>query len=89
MLRRTPLRRRGKATARSRAYQAYLHSPQWKHLRQLILERDSFECLLCGEEATQVHHLNYDRFGHELETDLISVCRDCNQQQRLGAAHNR
>ncbi len=82
MLRRTPLRRKGKATARTRRYQTYLKSPEWRKLRKRILERDSYQCLLCGEEATEVHHLNYDRFGHELETDLASVCHECNQEKR-------
>ncbi len=82
MLRRSPLKRRGKATARTRRYQAYMRSPEWRKLRKRILERDGYKCLLCGEEATEVHHLNYDRFGHEQETDLIAVCHDCNQAER-------
>ena len=82
MLRRTPLRRRGRATARTRRYQAYMKSPEWKEKRKRILERDSYQCLMCGEEATEVHHLRYARFGNELETDLISVCRECNQAAR-------
>lgn len=83
MLRRTPLRRRGQATARSRRYRAYLLSPAWKKRRQFILWRDGFECVFCGEEADQVHHLTYARFEHELETDLVACCRDCNLGKRL------
>ncbi len=82
MLRRTPLKRRGQATARSRRYRAYLLSPAWRKLRQRILERDGFKCLFCGEEANQVHHLTYARFEHELEQDLASSCRECNLEKR-------
>ena len=83
------LRRRGRGTARSRRYQAYLGSPEWKRLRQRILERDGFKCLTCAEEATEVHHISYARFGHELETDLMAVCRECNQAFRERSIFHR
>ncbi len=83
------LRGRGRGTARRRAYSDYLGSTQWKKLRQLILARDGYQCMMCGEEATEVHHLTYYRFRHERETDLISVCRDCNQHERERSVFHR
>lgn len=85
----TKLRAKGRGTARSRRYQAYLASPKWRKLRATILARDSYVCAFCGEEATEVHHLSYARFGNERETDLASVCRDCNLDQRQKSVFHR
>lgn len=83
------LRARGRGTARSRRYQTYMASPEWRRLRQTILARDGYKCQICGEEATDCHHLSYSRFGHELETDLISVCGPCNQAERQKSVFHR
>ena len=64
-------------------------SPEWKKLRQTILARDSYQCLICGEEADQVHHLTYARFRQELESDLIAVCGECNQAARQRSIFHR
>jgi hypothetical protein len=61
-----------------RRYHAYLLSPEWRALRRRIMERDRYRCRECSQqEAEQVHHLTYDRAGHELDDDLISVCIPC------------
>ncbi|MEE8240127.1 MAG: hypothetical protein V3R16_02565 [Nitrospirales bacterium] len=83
------LRCRGRATARTRRYQAYMASPEWKRLRHEILERDGYICQLCEEGATEVHHVSYLRFGHESPLDLIAVCRDCNQDQKQKSVFHR
>ena len=59
---------------RKRAYRAYLASAEWKKLRAKILERDSHTCQLCGEEASEVDHTTYERFGNEREEDLRALC---------------
>ena len=58
-------------------YISYLESPEWRAKRQVIFERDGRKCVLCGEDGIQVHHLTYDRIGHEDNDDLISVCLNC------------
>lgn len=83
------LRGKGRGTARTRRYQSYMASPEWRKLRRTILARDGYKCQICGEEASQAHHLNYQRFGHELETDLIAVCHDCNQAERQKSVFHR
>lgn len=60
-----------------------------QEVRRTVVERDKNECQLsrifgiahlsgvpCVEEI-EVHHKTYDRAGHEIENDLISVCRRC------------
>ncbi len=37
-------------------------------------------CQVCGGDATDVHHLTYDRFGHEDMNDLVSLCRRCHEK---------
>jgi hypothetical protein len=59
-------------------YNAYLLSDEWRELRRRVMTRDRFMCRKCEERpAQQVHHLHYERTGHEEESDLISVCLSC------------
>jgi 5-methylcytosine-specific restriction endonuclease McrA len=61
-------------------YIAYIRSSAWKELRKKALERDKHLCQVCKiRMATQVHHLTYARFGHELPEDLISICTPCHR----------
>ena len=42
------------------------------------MRRAKNRCEICGErDGLQVHHLNYDRLGHELPGDLKVVCQGC------------
>lgn len=45
-------------------------------LRKLIFKRDDYQCLLCGKEAIQVHHLDNDMFNNKPE-NLASLCKMC------------
>ena len=61
-------------------YDAYLDSPAWAHRRQLVLRRAGGICEGCGTEpAREVHHLTYQRVGHEMLFDLVAVCADCHR----------
>lgn len=66
--------------------QAYLQSSQWRKLAKRIRKRDNYTCQSCGITDTQleVHHITYERFTTELDTDLITLCRHCHQD-----VHNR
>ena len=76
MVRKRPGRRR-------REYSRRLRQPDWQTLRAEVLVRDGWTCRTCGDEATEVHHLTYERFWNERLEDLIAVCRDCNQAARV------
>src|SRR3990167_7782601 len=58
-------------------------------IRQAVLERDNHQCQLdaifgishlsgvgCSDRL-EVHHITYERYGHEVNSDLISVCSRC------------
>lgn len=61
-------------------YERYIHSPAWRNKAECRLEIDGHICQVCGKEASDVHHLTYDRFGHEDMSDLVSLCRDCHDK---------
>ncbi|MDE0683155.1 MAG: hypothetical protein OXI63_09595, partial [Candidatus Poribacteria bacterium] len=59
-------------------YHEYLKSDRWQRLRKSVLTRDNELCI-CGAKATEVHHKTYARVGHEIPSDLVSLCRSCHQ----------
>ena len=74
-------------------YERYIHSPAWRNKAECRLEIDGHICQVCGKEASDVHHLTYDRFGHEDMSDLVSLCRDCHdkaeaKRQSAGTRHS-
>ena len=72
--------------------QDYLKTPQWNTLRKSILKRDNYTCQACTTTGVplEVHHISYQNFMEEKDTDLISLCRDCHQgvHNRLGYDYN-
>ena len=65
----------------SLTYEDYLQSPFWFVIRNIVLFRDSFECTLCGDNATCVHHHNYGAdvlYGKDLHA-LVSLCDTCHK----------
>jgi hypothetical protein len=66
---------------RQQEYQIYLNSPEWRDLRQRVMERAGNLCEGCHRrQATEVHHLTYERFKREMMFDLVAVCRRCHAQ---------
>lgn len=54
----------------------------WKKLRWQVLSRDEFKCTKCGEtKALVAHHLTYERAGHELLEDLVTLCTECHHKE--------
>lgn len=54
-----------------------------RELRELIRQRDNFQCQLCGMPECEnihrlsIHHIDYDK-QNSLPSNLISVCKRCN-----------
>jgi len=75
------------AEARRRKYHEYLQSPEWRELRERVLERDDHLCQGClTEPATQVHHTGKDPYEHifkEFCWELVSVCDGCHNRYHL------
>jgi hypothetical protein len=63
------------------AYAAYLRTPAWQWRRQAALRRADYRCGLCGQrKALEVHHLTYERLGHERPADLSVLCVEHHRQ---------
>lgn len=59
-------------------YEAYLMSDQFEKIRQSVLSRDNYKCVVCGsQDDLQVHHLTYKNIYKEDIGDLITLCRAC------------
>lgn len=77
--------RKHQRNQRRQAYNEYLRSDDWKHLRKIKLQFAEYRCERCGgTDKLQVHHLTYDRFGRENLTDLQVLCKTCHED-----AHGR
>lgn len=60
-------------------YQDYLRSKEWDQRRREALERRS-KCWICSsDENLQVHHLTYERLGHEYLEQLETLCDTCHR----------
>jgi 5-methylcytosine-specific restriction endonuclease McrA len=58
----------------------YLASPQWAAKKAEVYASRPSCCECCGTFGCgplEVHHLTYERLGHELMSDLQILCADC------------
>jgi 5-methylcytosine-specific restriction endonuclease McrA len=63
-------------------YNAYMSSPEWQNKRHAVFARSGHTCEQCGvRRAVQVHHVNYDRLGHERLSDLLAICLPCHRER--------
>jgi len=62
-------------------YDQYLQSEIWRKKRVSVMARSNGICSACRcAQATQVHHMTYDRVGAEPLFDLVAVCDSCHEQ---------
>lgn len=62
-------------------YEEYLATEQWAKKRRAVLDRDKQLCQAClTRDATEVHHLTYERIFEEPMFDLVAICRPCHQK---------
>ena len=68
--------------ARRDYYREYLKTDAWKRKRYVVLKRDNWKCVKCGNKATQVHHKRYLKYkiGKEPIQWLVSLCADCHKK---------
>lgn len=58
---------------------ADLKTPEWRQLRQRILERDAHTCGYCGGEADTVDHIIPVSAGGGVDpSNLMAACNRCN-----------
>lgn len=60
-------------------YQRVLCGVEWAERRAEIIEARGAVCEGCGgdREELELHHLNYERLGDELDSDLVLLCVQC------------
>ena len=61
-------------------YEARMRRADWREYHRLrILNRANGFCEACGKKTRclDIHHLTYERLGHERDEDLQAVCRPC------------
>ena len=68
--------------------QAFYKSKEWDKVRNYVLMRDKYKCVICGRPAQEVHHkehLSPDNIWDVTVTlnpdNLISLCKDCHFEQ--------
>jgi len=64
-------------------YTKKLQDPRWQKRRLEIMQRDNFQCQLCGDtdKMLQIHHVHYcSNNPWEAENQhLLTVCKDCHE----------
>lgn len=63
-------------------YDTYLHTNHWRLLRERLYLKYGKTCQRCHKftKVYQLHHLTYERIGHERDKDLRLVCIKCHEQ---------
>lgn len=60
------------------AQDTYYQTTHWKTTARLRKEVDGWKCCQCGEESQlETHHWVYNLFHEDIETELITLCRQC------------
>lgn len=61
-------------------YNVYLQSEHWKNFRNETLKKRN-KCEKCNsKENLCLHHLTYERLGHETQEDIMVLCNDCHKK---------
>ena len=69
-------------------YAEKLKDPRWQKMRLKVLERDEWECKICGsgDITLHVHHRYYkpnaEPWDYPLES-LDTLCADCHEEETL------
>lgn len=79
------------ALTRKELYHQQLEHPLWLKKRNVILERDHHQCVLCGSEYNlQVHHTKYSNDKKAWEypnSDLVTLCEKCHRKVHSNCKH--
>lgn len=64
-------------------YKDFLKSKYWLKIRQIVLKKAHYKCLICkGKQDLQVHHNSYKHHfaEHKHLNDLDILCRNCHKE---------
>lgn len=80
---RKPLPYESEKTLRLMAYSDFLKSKYWALVREKVLKRDNYQCVICKSTTfLQIHHDTYKNHFNELNNlqDLMTLCRTCHKE---------
>lgn len=62
-------------------YERALASPHWAHLKSNAIKESDGHCTGCSQRRNKLHlhHLTYERLGHELPEDVTLLCQGCHR----------
>jgi 5-methylcytosine-specific restriction endonuclease McrA len=67
---------------RTAAYINYINSDVWREKKKIFIKKFGNVCQLCKSKGyVELHHKTYDRLGHELDSDLILLCKSCHNDE--------
>jgi hypothetical protein len=71
-----------------KTYSEKLKDPRWQRKRLEIMERDTFTCVICGDDKStlNVHHTYYGKGKLPWDYDikhLITLCEPCHKQTEI------
>lgn len=77
---------------RESEYSKLLRDPRWQKKRLEILNRDKFQCVLCGNdnETLHVHHKIYKSGKKPWEYEnslLVTLCDGCHENEKNNMEH--
>jgi len=63
-------------------YKHYLQSDHWKKFRKFYFARKKPKgCQFCRfRDPLQLHHITYERLGHERLEDVVAICDSCHEE---------
>jgi hypothetical protein len=75
-------------SAHSLRYALYLRSPIWRARRRFWIMQAYGRCQDCGRfrRPLTIHHLTYQRLGHEQRRDVKVLCWRCHQRRHTRRA---
>lgn len=67
---------------REMPYAEYLQTEHWRQVRERAFVHHGMRCGVCMKtHGLEIHHIEYDRLGDELMTDVVPLCREHHQLQ--------
>lgn len=68
---------------RGKPYSEFLKSRYWYIVREKVLKRDGFKCVICSKPySLEIHHDSYkNHFREHLNlSDLMTLCKSCHRE---------
>ena len=57
------------------------HSDYWKGVREAVLAYYGHQCVACGREASEVHHIRPREYkGKDQPRNLMPLCKECHDE---------